>query len=257
MTVGAPNGQGDEDICVACLLLRKMTDENDDTDEGLGAEELLVEPVDVIHEYGVAVGSEIGGRIDDEGDRIKGRVDEALSAVGEGVNDLITDLFGTDTRAGVYAALRRTDGAEAEEIADETGLADEEVEDALDGLEDEGVVRLSDGGYEAVEPTELVRQAPGRVGDWIRDSIGEGGRQGGRKLPIRGEKPVIDAEYDEEADEVTVRVVDPGDADYVEVVVGSEVKKYFEPPSAGDEFTVEADREDAVVARSGGLSKDG
>jgi DNA-binding Lrp family transcriptional regulator len=227
-------------------------EDRDEPDNGLRAEEVLVGPVEVFHEYGVAVGSGIGGRIDEGGDRVRSRVDEALSAVGEGVNDLITDLFGTNARAGVYATLRRTGGATAEEIADETGLTDERVKDALEGLEREGAVRRSGGRYEAVEPAELVRQAPGRVGDWIRSSIGEGG-EGVRRLPIRGEKPVIDAEYDEESDEVTVRVVDPGDADYVEVVVGSEVRKYFEPPSEGDEFTVEANREEAVVARSGCL----
>jgi len=220
---------------------------NDDT----GVEELLKGPVDVIHEYGAAVGS-LGGRIDEEGERARNRVSEALGAFGEGVNDLATDLLGTDARAGVYAALRRTGGATAGEVADETGLPDRAVEDALSALVSEGFVRRTGGRYEAVEPAELVREAPGRVGGWIRDSIGDGG-DGARRLPIRGEKPIIDAGYDEEVDEVTVRVEEPGDADYVEVVVGSEVRKYFEPPSAGDEFVVGAEREEAVVARSGCL----
>ncbi|MFP4188667.1 MAG: helix-turn-helix domain-containing protein, partial [Halobacteriales archaeon] len=170
-----------------------------DKEDGLGVEELLVGPVDVFHEYGATVGSGIGGRIDDEGERVRSRVDEALTAVGESVNELVTDLFGTDTRAGIYATLRQVGEATPEEIADETGLPERRVEDALEGLEKEGVVRRSDGRYEAVEPAELVRQAPGRVGDWIRSSIGEGKRQKRRKLPIRGEKPIIDAEYDEES----------------------------------------------------------
>lgn len=216
-------------------------------------EEIGVGPVDVFHRYGVAAGSEITGRLDEEGERFTARIGEMLGAVGEGMTGFVTDLFGTATRAGVYVTLREHDGATVGEIANEMGIQPESAEEALEGLRKEGAVRLSNGRYEAVEPAEFVRKAPERVGNRIRESIGEEG--GKRRVPIRGDKPSIDAEYDEEADEVTVRVEDPGDADYVEVLVDAEVKKYFEPPSEGDEFTVEADREQSVVARSGCLGR--
>lgn len=218
-----------------------------------GAEELLIEPVDVFHEYGVAAGSGIGNRIDDEGDRVRTRIGEALGAVEEDVSNLMVRLFGTDTHAGVYVAVRRRGEATAGEVADETDLPPDRVENVLEELAEEGVLRRTDGGYKAVEPREFVKRVPERVGDWIRDSIG--GNEEARRLPIRGEKPQIDAEYDEENNEVTVRVEDPGDADYVEVLVGAEVEKYFEHPSEDDEFTVDADREQAVVARSGCLER--
>lgn len=227
--------------------------DSEDDGEGLGVEELLVGPVNVFHEYGVAVGSGIGGRIDEEGERVKQRLDEVLGAVGEGVGSLMTELLGTDTRAAVYTTLRGLDGATPDEVADETGLPVSRVEEALRGLEEQGAVERSDGRYAAVEPADLVRTAPGRVGDWIRGSIGDEGEV--RKLPIRGEKPELDAEYDEEGGEVTVRVIDGGDADYVEVLVNAEVRHEFEEPSAGDEVTVAVEREEAVVARSGCIER--
>jgi len=236
---GGSGGDGNED--------------REDDGDGLGVEELLVGPVNVFHEYGVAVGSGIGGRIDKEGERVMERLDGVLGAVGGGIGDLMTELLGTDTRAAVYTALRERDGATPDEVADETGLPVNRVEEALRGLKEQGAVGRSEGRYTAVEPAELVRKTPGGVGDWIRGSVGDEG--GVRKLPIRGEKPELDAEYDEEAGEVTVRVIDGGDADYAEVLVNAELRHEFEEPSEGDEVTVAVGREEGVVARSGRIGR--
>lgn len=252
MTVGASNVVGRRIYMRGAPNSAKMKER--DAREEECTEEIGVGPVDVFHKYGVAAGSDIGERLDEESERVRTRISEMLGAVGEGMSGFVTDLFGTSTRAGVYVALRQHDGATTEEIADEMGIQIESAEDALEGLREEGAVRLSDGRYEAVEPAEFVRKTPERVGDRIRESIGEGDGEVSR-VPIRGEKPEIDAEYDEESGEVTVNVEDPGDADYVEVLVGSEVKKYFEPPSEGDKFTVKADREQSVVARSGCIER--
>jgi DNA-binding transcriptional ArsR family regulator len=143
VTVGAGSDRDDGDIYVA-RVAPTMTDRDARGNDDTGVEELLKGPVDVIHEYDAAVGS-LGGRIDEEGERVRNRVSEAVGAFGEGVNDLATNLLGTDARAGVYAALRRTGGATAGEVADETGLPDRAVEDALSALVSEGFVRRTGG----------------------------------------------------------------------------------------------------------------
>lgn len=226
-------------------------------EEASGVEKLLsTDPVEVFHEHGVHTQAVKG-----VGERIEEGREKAVSTletVEDEVERLMGDLLGTDTHAGVYVAVRKTEASTPNEVADEAGLTPARVEEILEELEGDGFVESSDDGYVAVTPTKIVKETPERVGDWISSSIrgeGRGAEEDIMRLPVRGKKPELEADYREDEGEITVRVKDPGDADYVSILVGTEVKHRFEPPSSGDEVTLRTEPEDAVVARSGRIEK--
>lgn len=104
---------------------------------------------------------------------IEERVEDGLDAVNENLIDVLSTALETGTRADVYVALRGLDEASADEIAEDTGLYPEKVEEALASLEEDEIVTSEEVGgetfYQAIAPTELVATLPRRLGDRISE----------------------------------------------------------------------------------------
>jgi len=204
-------------------------------------------------------GSEsLSERLNERRESAGARAEEALETLDESVSRLLSEALDTETRVAVYVTLRKKDGATLDEVVEESGLYPENVERVLGDLEDEGVVVSDDDLYTAVAPTELVSSLPSRVGSWvgsfIRRERSNVGRIAEGELGVaRDDKPELRAEYDKENDEVTVRVKDPGGADFVNVLVGGEVGHTFHFPSEGDEVTLNHSSGEKITAESGDL----
>jgi DNA-binding transcriptional ArsR family regulator len=126
--------------------------------------------------------------VEDVEETVEETVDEGLEAVDDAVVEVVSAVLDTSARAEVYVALRKLGEADAEEVAEETGLYPDKVDAVLDGLEEDGVVETETVGedtvYAAVSPTELVVDVPGRVVDRVRGFV-EGDDDGKRVLDTR------------------------------------------------------------------------
>jgi predicted transcriptional regulator len=105
--------------------------------------------------------------------RLEAEADRAVTEFDESVVDLLAWLLDTETRARIYVYLRQHPNSTSEEVADGTGLYPSTVREALAQLHEEGTVtrgkRESAGAgnnpyeYEAIAPSDLVRNAVGQV----------------------------------------------------------------------------------------------
>lgn len=106
-------------------------------------------------------------------ERIEESADRAVEEFDQGIVDLLAWLLDTETRARIYVYLRKRAESTSEEVADGTGLYPSTVREALAELHEEEVVtrkkRESTGAgnnpyeYEAIAPSELVRNTVGQV----------------------------------------------------------------------------------------------
>ena len=107
--------------------------------------------------------------------RLEEGADMAIEEFDKRVVDLLAWLLDTETRARMYIYLRQHPGSTSEEIADGTGLYPSTVREAIVAMHDEEIVtrtkRASEGAgnnpyeYEAIAPSELVKQVATRVQD--------------------------------------------------------------------------------------------
>lgn len=111
---------------------------------------------------------------EDARENIEEALDDALATVDDNVVEVGSQVLDTTARADVYVALRSLDGGDAEEVAQQTGLYPDKVEDVLEALEDDGVVEESAGEYTAVAPTELVRVVSDIVTETVNDIVENG-----------------------------------------------------------------------------------
>ncbi len=101
--------------------------------------------------------------------------DMAIEEFDKRVVDLLAWLLDTETRARIYIYLRQHAGSTSEEIAEGTGLYPSTVREAIVAMHEEDIVtrtkRASEGAgnnpyeYEAIPPSELVKQVASRVQD--------------------------------------------------------------------------------------------
>lgn len=110
---------------------------------------------------------ESSGRVEQATEEVEERVDEVLDSLNTNIDDLLAEVLETRSRAAVYVGLRKAGDASAEDVAEQTGLYPDKVENTLEELEDEGIVDETPSGYEAISPTELVRKVPERIGETI------------------------------------------------------------------------------------------
>lgn len=99
--------------------------------------------------------------------------DRAVEEFDQRIVDLLSWLLDTETRARIYVYLRQHPHSTSNEVANGTGLYPSTVREALADLHDEGTVnrqkRENAGAgnnpyeYEAIAPSDLVRDAAGRV----------------------------------------------------------------------------------------------
>jgi|GEM_PF-1593614 DNA-binding transcriptional ArsR family regulator len=126
--------------------------------------------------------------VEDVEETVEETVDEGLETVDDAVVDVVSAVLDTSARADVYVALRKLGEADADEVAEETGLYPDKVDAVLGELEDDGVVETETVGedtvYTAVSPTELVVDVPSRVVDRVRGFV-EGDDDGKRVLDTR------------------------------------------------------------------------
>ncbi|MFA9517791.1 helix-turn-helix domain-containing protein [Halopenitus sp. H-Gu1] len=116
--------------------------------------------------------------------------DKAVREFDEGVVDLLSWLLETETRARIYVYLRENPNSTSEEIADGTGLYPSTVREALAELHEEETVdrrkRESEGAgnnpyeYEAIAPSELVRDVVGQVQSELNTVFNLDQRLGGK-----------------------------------------------------------------------------
>ena len=125
---------------------------------------------------------EVEDTVEDQRERVEETVEDGLDVVNDGVVDVVSAVLDTSARADVYVALRKLGEADAEEVAEETGLYPKKVEEALDDLEEDEVVETEVVGegvvYTAVSPTEVVSKIPGRVLDRVRGVVESNGEEG-------------------------------------------------------------------------------
>lgn len=163
---------------------------------------------------------EVEETVEGQRERVEETVEEGLDAVNEGVVDVVSAVLDTGARADVYVALRKLGEAEVDEIAEETGLYPKKVEEVLAGLEDDEVVETYEVGdeqvYEAVAPTEVIANFPGRLVNRVRGLVetngdnGEEGEGGDRRVLSTRWSPyriVIEPneEEEEEGEEIPVQ----------------------------------------------------
>ncbi|MFP4174197.1 MAG: helix-turn-helix domain-containing protein [Halobacteriales archaeon] len=147
--------------------------------------------------------------VEDVEETVEETVDEGLEAVDDAVVDVVSAVLDTSARAEVYVALRKLGEADADEVAEETGLYPDKVDAVLDDLEEDGVVETETVGedvvYTAVSPTELVVNVPGRVVDSVRGFV-EGDDDGKRVLEARFSpyRLIIEPKEEEEGEEIPV-----------------------------------------------------
>ena len=106
-------------------------------------------------------------------ERLERGAGTAVTEFDDGVVDLLAWLLDTETRARIYVYLRDRSDATSEEVAEGTGLYPSTVREALAAMHEDGVVtrrkRASEGAgnnpyeYRAIPPSDLVRDAAGRV----------------------------------------------------------------------------------------------
>ncbi len=114
-------------------------------------------------------------RVEEVEERVEERAEEVLESVDDNVDRLLSEILDTRARVAVYVGLREADGATPDAVAEETGLYPDKVERVIDDLQDDDIVEdAGEGVYEAVSPTELVRQVPDRVGEWLDDVLSRG-----------------------------------------------------------------------------------
>jgi DNA-binding transcriptional ArsR family regulator len=121
--------------------------------------------------------------VEEQRERVEETVEDGLDAVNDGVVDVVSAVLDTRARADVYVALRKLGEADVDEVAEETGLYPKKVEEVLEGLVDDEVVETSYIGeeevYEAVSPTDLVADLPGRLVDRFRGIVESNGEAEG------------------------------------------------------------------------------
>jgi len=148
------------------------TETTEDYEEVEDVEESIEETVEERRE-------KVEETVEEQRERVEETVEEGLDAVNDGVVDVVSAVLDTRARADVYVALRKLGEADAEEIAEETGLYPKKVDEILEGLEDDEVVETTVVGedvvYEAVSPTDLVAAFPGRVVDRVRGIVESNG----------------------------------------------------------------------------------
>jgi DNA-binding transcriptional ArsR family regulator len=162
---------------------------------------------------------EVEDTVEDQRERVEETVEDGLDVVNDGVVDVVSAVLDTSARADVYVALRKLGEADAEEVAEETGLYPKKVEETLDDLEEDEVVETEVVGegvvYTAVSPTEVVSKIPGRVLDRVRGVVESNGEEGegeedDRRVLSAGWSPyrlVIEPneEEEEEGEEIPVQ----------------------------------------------------
>jgi len=113
--------------------------------------------------------------LEDQRERVEETLEDGLEAVNDSVVDVISVVLDTGARADVYVALRKLGEADVDEIAEETGLYPEKVEDILEGLVEDEVVESVEVGdseaYTAISPTDLVANLPRRLADRVRGFV--------------------------------------------------------------------------------------
>jgi len=175
------------------------TEEIEGTSENEGVEERIEETVDDVEETVEEQREKVEEVVEEQRERVEETVDdveetvedtldEGLEAVDDAVVDVVSAVLDTSARADVYVALRKLGEADADEVAEETGLYPDKVDAVLDDLEEDGVVETETVGedtvYTAVSPTQLVLDTPGRLVDRVRGIV-EGDEDGTRVLDTR------------------------------------------------------------------------
>ncbi len=99
-------------------------------------------------------------------DRLEQEAERAAGEFDDGVVDLLSWVFDTETRARIYVYLREHPGSTSEEVAEGTGLYPSTVREALAELNDEKKLerrKRESGGagnnpyeYTAIVPSDLV-----------------------------------------------------------------------------------------------------
>ena len=128
--------------------------------------------IDVEVEAGASDG-DAPGPAEKTRERLEAEADRAVTEFDESVVDLLAWVLDTETRARIYVFLRQHPGSTSDEVADGTGLYPSTVREALAELHEDGVVtrgkRASAGAgnnpyeYEAIAPSDLVRDAVGQI----------------------------------------------------------------------------------------------
>ena len=182
-----------------------------ETTEGFEEVEELEESESRIEE---TVG-EVEDTVEDQRERVEETVEEGLDAVNDGVVDVVAAALDTSARADVYVALRKLGEADAEEVAEETGLYPKKVEETLADLEDDEIVETElvgeDVAYTAVAPTEVVFKIPGSIVNRVRgivESNGEEGEESERRVLSTRWSPyrlIIEPNEEEEGEEIPVQ----------------------------------------------------
>ncbi len=110
---------------------------------------------------------EKSGRVEQATEEVEERVDDVLDSLNTNIDDLLAEVLETRSRAAVYVGLRKSGEADAEDVAEQTGLYPDKVENTIEELADEGIVEETSSGYKAISPTELARKVPERIGEAI------------------------------------------------------------------------------------------
>jgi len=166
-------------------------------DEDGGVEERIEETVEEVEETVEETVEEVEDTVEEQRERVEetveegrerveDRLEEGLEAVDDAVVEVVSAVLDTGARADVYVALRKLGEADADEVAEETGLYPDKVESVLEGLEEDEVVEKSTVGddelYTAVSPTELVVNVPGRLVDRVRGFVESEEDDDGRRV---------------------------------------------------------------------------
>lgn len=156
------------------------SDTTDDETESTGVEDTIEEQrerVEEVAEDAREAVEEQRERVEeateDARETIEEQIDDGLDAVNENLIDVLSNVLETRTRTDVYIALRGLGEASADEIAEETGLYPEKVEEVLEGLAEDEIVETDEVGgetfYTAIAPTEFVATLPRRLGDRVSE----------------------------------------------------------------------------------------
>ncbi len=182
------------------------------------------------------------GDVEERAEDVGERLDRLLDAVDDSFSRLLAEALDTDTRVAVYVTLRKIDGGTVEEVAEESGLYPANVESVLEELRDDGVVERRDDVYSAAPPTRLVTSFPGLVASRIGDAVPSNDTRTETK---------VEAEYDDEKEEATIRVTQAGDADFLNVLVDDEVRHTFQSPEDGDEVVLKKETDAEIAVETG------
>lgn len=148
---------------------------------------------------------------EDARETVEEQIEDGLDTVNQNVVDALSLVLDTGARADVYVALRGLDEATIDEIAEQSGLYPEKVEETLDQLEDDEVVTSDTVGgetfYEAVAPTDIVRTLPSRLSDRVSDVFDVETDDGDRRVLSPGWAPfrmIIEPKETEDETEIAV-----------------------------------------------------